>query len=146
MLPAFDPNGFLPVGIHMAMWEEVVDRFGTTPWRLQLLGGLRRALTVLRDAGCMFVYIDGSFVTAKDLPDDYDACWDITGVNSKLIDPILLRFDDGRAAMKTKYLGDLFPAQCTEGNTGTVFLDFFQIDRETGCPKGIIVIDLSKLP
>lgn len=74
MLPPFDDAGLLPPGIHKAAWREVVVRFGTTRHRRKLLGGLKRALKTLRAAGCRRVYIDGSFVTAKSKPGDFDAC------------------------------------------------------------------------
>jgi hypothetical protein len=32
------------------------------------------------------VYIDGGFVTVKREPSDYDACWDIDGVNVEALD------------------------------------------------------------
>lgn len=37
-----------------------MERFGTTPWRRQLLEGLARALRDLRAAGCKRAYIDGN--------------------------------------------------------------------------------------
>jgi hypothetical protein len=120
--------------------------FGTTLHRRRLLTGLRAALEALRTAGCRRAYIDGSFVTAKQRPNDYDGCWDIEGVDPDRLDPVLLTFDRGRAAQKAKYQGELFPAQFREGDSGTTFLEFFQIDKETGDPKGIIVIELQELP
>ena len=32
------------------------------------------AMVNLRDAGCKTVYVDGSFVTDKERPGDFDAC------------------------------------------------------------------------
>ena len=63
-------------GIHLATWGEVTTRFGNTPWRRQLLYGLGMAINSLRRAGCRTVYIDGSFVTSKEIPNDFDACWE----------------------------------------------------------------------
>ena len=75
MIPAFDPDtGNLPAGEHRARWDEIVERFGYTPWRRKLLDGLEAALASLRAAGCDRVYLDGSFVTAKEEPADFDAC------------------------------------------------------------------------
>jgi hypothetical protein len=124
----------------------MVDRFGTTRHRQQLLAGLQAAVEALRAAGCRTVYIDGSFVTAKEVPNDFDGCWDIDGVDPTFLDPILLTFDHGRAAQKAKYLGELFPAQLGEGDSGATFLEFFQIDKESGNPKGIIAVELWRLP
>ncbi len=142
MLPAFNSDGNLPAGIHMAEWAEFTAKFGSTHRRQTLLMGLREALLNLRIAGCAAVYIDGSFVTAKPDPGDFDACWDITGVDPAVLDPVLLTFDNSRAAQKARYGGELFPAQLPEGLSGLTFLKFFQIDKSTGDPKGIVSIDL----
>ena len=124
MLPPFTKNGLLPKGIHRTSWRVFVERFGTTPRRRKLLAGLKAAMQSLRAAGCKTVYIDG--------------------VEPELLDPVLLTFDDGRAAQKAKYLGELFPAQMSEGATGQTFLEFFQVEKETGAVKGIVVIDLRR--
>ena len=63
------------------------------------------------------------------------------GVNLDELDGILQRFDDGRAVQKAKYRGEVFPATSIADLEGTVFLDFFQIDKETGDPKGIVAVD-----
>lgn len=84
-------------------------------------------------------------MTNKNIPNDYDACWDEAGVDPDVLDPVLLTFDPGRATQKAKYLGELFPASVVAGPDGLSFLDFFQTDRETGERKGIIAIDLENL-
>ena len=106
--------------------------FGNTPWRRQLLAGLEMAIESLRLAGCRTVYVDGSFVTSKEIPNDFDACWEEAGVVPEMLDPVLLRFDAGRAAQKARYLGELFPASIGATADGISFLEFFQTDRETG--------------
>lgn len=145
MIPAFNPDKNLPPGVHWAKWQEFVERFGTTPHRQRLLRGLKSAIDSLSKAGCLVVYIDGSFVTEKENPNDYDGCWEITGVDPYLLDPILLNFNNGQAAQKIKYLGELFPAQTLEGMTGKTFLEFFQVDKNTGNQKGIVAIDLGRI-
>ena len=144
MLPPFTKHGWLPKGIHRTSWPVFVERFGTTSRRRKLLAGLKAAMQSLRAAGCKTVYIDGSFVTIKRNPGDFDGCWDIASVEPELLDPVLLTFDAGRAAQKAKYLGELFPAQMSEGATGQTFLEFFQVEKETGAVKGIVVIDLRR--
>jgi hypothetical protein len=57
----------------------------------------------------------------------------------------LLTFDNGRAAQKAKYLGEFFPAHLTEGGSGQTFLDFFQVDRETGDAKGMVALDVQEI-
>jgi hypothetical protein len=146
MIPAFDKDGLLPPGIHNAEWDEFYGRYGTTIHRKFLLEGLKRALYALREARCHTVYIDGSFVTAKEVPVDFDACWSWDGVDLDLLDPVLTTFDNGRAAQKAKYYGELFPAEANADAAGKVFLEFFQIDMETGKAKGIVKLDLRRLP
>jgi hypothetical protein len=143
MIPEFMPNGNLPPGIHNSTWQEFEKRLGYTPQRKLLLEGLAAALKDLSNGGCKLVYINGSFVTAKEPPGDYDLCWSIDGVKPEELDPILLDFSrSGHAAMKEKYLGDLFPAEIPEGVSGKLFLDFFQTDKETGEPKGIVALEI----
>ena len=144
MIPTFNSDGNLPPGVHWATWQEFVHRFGTTQHRLEIIRGLKIALDSLRSAGCSTVYIDGSFVTKKLAPGDFDACWDANGVNTDFLyslDPILFKFDNKRAAQKVKYLGELFPAQGSADIAGRTFLEFFQTERD-GNPKGIVAIDL----
>lgn len=145
-IPSFNEDGNLPPGIYWATWEEFAKRFGTNNHRLRLIQGLKRALDCLKSAGCHTVYVDGSFVSSKELPRDFDGCWVTDGVNAALIDPVLLWFSDGRRSQKAKYGGELFPALAVDGATRMVFLDFFQVDKETGLTKGIIAMDLRRLP
>jgi hypothetical protein len=72
MIPMFESTGNLPPGIYWATWEEIVKTFGTNEHRISLLTGLKAALNVLQNAGCETVYIDGSFVTNKEEPADFE--------------------------------------------------------------------------
>lgn len=144
MIPPFNTDGNLPEGIHPASAAEIIERLGGTAHRDWLIKGLFAALRELKDAGCKKVYVDGSFVTAKETPVDFDGCWDVEGVDPTGLDPVLLTFDSGRATQKTKYHGELFPAQTVEGVSRSTFLEFFQVDRDSGLRKGIIEISLEK--
>jgi Family of unknown function (DUF6932) len=120
-----------------------VERYAKNERREQLVDGLRAAIESLHAAGCSRVYLDGSFVTDKELPGDFDdACWEASSVDPGLLDPILLDFRDRRAAQKAKFGGELFPARSAAEPGGTTFLEFFQHDRVTGEPKGIVAHDL----
>ncbi|MGF1602579.1 MAG: hypothetical protein ACFCU8_11260 [Thermosynechococcaceae cyanobacterium] len=144
MIPSFKADGKLPTGVHTCTWEEFVARFGTTPHRLSLIAGLKIAMEQLQGSGCQTVYIDGSFVPNKIVPGDFDACWDVTDVDMnqlKAVAPALFSFANKRAAQKAQYGGEFFPAGWPADSTGTLFLDFFQKDRD-GTPKGIISIEL----
>ena len=119
-----------------------MDRYAITEHRAQLLDGFRRAIASLRVAGCARVYLDGSFVTDKETPGDFDVCWEVSGVDPALLDPELLDFSDRRAAQRARYGGELFPAQAAAETGGTAFLDYFQRDRDTAEAKGIIALDI----
>lgn len=147
MSSPFDPaSGYLPPGVHPWAWPDFLNVFAWNARRRFLAGGLYRALRNLKNAGCKAAIIDGSYVTAKELPGDFDAAFDPNGVNGILVDPVLLRHADGRKAMKAKYLGDLFPwGSVACQSTGTIYQDFFQTDRD-GAPKGIVFLDMRTLP
>lgn len=141
MFPAHEPSGLLPPGEHEATWPEFVQRFGITPQRRLQLEGLLRALQALRAAGCRRVWIDGSFVTTKPHPGDWDGCWDPAGVVVARLDPVLTDFRDGRRAQKATFRGELFDAEDAADRFGTPYRDFFQ-GRPHGPVKGVVVIDL----
>ena len=144
MLPPFDEAGNLPSGIHWASWHDFSERFGTNPHRRRLLAGLREMLLALRTAHCRTVYVDGSFVTAKEIPGDFDGCWDPADVELSELDPVFLDFSNKRAAQKAKYRGEMFVAGSPADLTGRTFLEFFQTDRE-GNPKGVVAFDLQEV-
>lgn len=139
-IPEFDPLGNLPPGIHWATWDQIIEHFGGTDRRNRLLGGLRRALQSLQKAGCETAYLNGSFITEKENPEDFDGCWDVEGVTLELLDPILMDFTNKQAAQKEKYYGEFFPNLPEDDDSA--FLHLFQTDKSTGTPKGIIAIDL----
>jgi hypothetical protein len=144
MLPDFTSDGLLPTGEHVATWDEIVKRFGWNPHRQNLLGGLASALIPLRTAGCKRVFLDGSFVTEKDMPGDYDAAWDPIGVDIRMLlflEPVFFDFSGRRAAQRAKYLGEFFPSTAHANGFGTTYYEFFQLDKNTGSIKGIVVLN-----
>jgi hypothetical protein len=124
--------------------NEVIQRFGSNPHRLALLAGLQRAIAVLSAAGCAAIFLDGSFVTDKEFPEDYDVCWHAPGVVAALLDPVLLDMVFPRTAQKLKYRGEFLPAHFTAESVPPFrrFIDYFQTDEDTGKPKGIVGIKL----
>src|SRR3546814_7326458 len=91
------------------------------------------------------MFLDGDFGTDKEIPEDLDGCWDAHGVNATALDPVVLDFEDSRARQKEKFGGEMFVANWPATAPGDVtFLTFFQTDRFTGKPKGIIAIRLDR--
>lgn len=145
MIPELNEDGNLPPGVHAARLAEVEARFSGTEVRRALFRGLKEALRSLGAAGCRRFYLNGSFVTAKAEPGDFDACWDPRGVDPDLLDPVLLDFEDSRRAQKQRYGGEMFPSTAKANPEGAGFLDFFQKDRDEEKPKGILLIDPSEI-
>ncbi|SRR5216683_2874578 len=73
-LPATLPNGYLPPGVHAATPSDIVERFGTsTPRRQVLAGRLQELLSLAQTTGKLQrAFIWGSFVTDKSFPRDLD--------------------------------------------------------------------------
>jgi hypothetical protein len=152
MIPALVPVkgapwDVLPPGVHLATLAEVATTFATNAKRRLLYDGLLLAAMAmaLRMAGCGKLYLDGSYVTAKTVPSDYDGCWDPAGMDPAKLDAVFLDFANKRQAMKNKFGGEFFPSSAPNTPTQT-FLDFFQIEKFTGEAKGILLIVLTADP
>lgn len=132
----------LPPGIHEATLEEVRLAFATNSRRRALFKGLSRGLKSLKHAGCSVIYLDGSYVSDKTFPGDYDVCWDPKNVDINKLDPVFLDFSKRRANQKSKYGGEFFPSSAKADGSLT-YVEYFQIDKESGMNKGIICVHLS---
>lgn len=137
----------LPAGVHTADLNALAAAFATNTWRRKLFDGLLRASRDLHRAGCQRIYVDGSYVTNKPNPGDYDLCWDPEGVNQELLDSAFLDTSEtGRLAQKVKYGGEFFPSSFLEYVSRTTFLEFFQTDRRSHIRKGIVQVNLTDDP
>lgn len=145
MALVYQENGMLTPGVHTISWDEFVLEYGYNPHRSNLISGLKKALEHLKSVGCKLVYIDGSFVTQKVDPGDFDACWEHAGVNLPKLKtdyPVFFDFADGRANQKATYGGELMPAEVIARiHPRALYRDFFQFDKE-GNRKGIIGLKL----
>ena len=142
MIPAFDEHGNLPPGEYPCTWEELEIRYATSNSRIYQLNGLRAALENLQTAGCQTVWINGSFISDKSNPNDYDACWSSDGIDPNNLDPTLLDFKHPRHTMQRKYRGELFIADLPATPHGETFLEFFQRDKNNNV-KGILRLELT---
>jgi len=143
VLPSFTSDGYLPAGVHPTTWDEIDAKYGYNVHRARLLEGLKRGVRSLRIAGCRLVYLNGSFITAKRLPEDYDVCWDETGVDLDVIDPVLINFENKQEAQKRKYFGEFFPTTFIAQLSPRLFyLDFFQRIPFTEEMKGICQLNV----
>jgi hypothetical protein len=98
-----------------------------------LITGIVAALRKLGLAGCQRVIIGGSFVTAKEEPNDFDAYYDDFGLDFELLDPLFI--EDIERQLEV-FCGELQP---TFG-----YNSFLQRDRE-GNPRGVVALDPREL-
>ncbi len=101
--------------------------------------GFKKGVASLLCAGCNTIFLDGSFVSGKPYPRDFDVCWDPTGVDDRKLDPVLLDFSQNRRRQKQELNGEFFPASALADGHRT-FVDLFQRDKHTGRAKGIIKV------
>lgn len=142
MLPNLKKSGLLPVGIHLATWNELVEKFGFNEHRLKLLEGLKKGLNLLRQYGCRDACIDGSFVTNKRFPNDVDVCYDNTHMNWKKFIKQQPEFNDvknGSKIQKEKYQSEFYAINAFEDD----ILQYFQFDKDHN-PKGIVKLNLTE--
>lgn len=145
MLPDFESTGYLPEGIHPCTLDEFFKKFMNTPWRSKFKQGLMQLIYDLNSIGVSTIYIDGSFVTNKRLPNDMDICWEDTGIDytaAQTMHPILFDWKFPRKKQQSKYGADVFPARLYEGGSKLYFLDFFQNIKYSSERKGIVKIHI----
>lgn len=145
MIPQFTDDGLLPSGVHETELEELKEKMGWSRKRQGLLEGLEEALELMAACGVARAYLDGSFVTDKDRPNDIDGCYDlaedVTVEDLKRLTPIFPPSLSNRAEAKRRFGVDLFPAAAMELGSGQPFLRFFQTDRE-GRERGVLSVEL----
>jgi hypothetical protein len=145
MIPPFNDEGNIPPGIYLATMDEIDKRFAYNIQRRLLFSKLECFVRDIAQIGCETIYLDGSFVTIKELPNDMDICWDHQGIdldNALRMMPVLFEMNFPRRSQQIMYMADIFPAKIIEGSSGILFLTFFQTDKQTGNPKGILQINL----
>lgn len=140
VIPEFDEMGNLPPGVHNATLEEVQIRFAITSHRQSLFEALSKVIDILRNANCSEVYLNGSYITHKAEPGDYDLVYEPAGMAETDDWGALLRLEmDER---KKLHYGDIFihmPSPPAFMN----YITFWQTDRDDN-PKGIIRIELRR--
>ena len=88
------------------------------------------------------MYIDGSFITNKEEPNDIDGCWvPNSNIDIKLLDNVFIDNTPPREEMKKKYGVDFLVCGYDLGNDGLPIEGWFQMD-EDGNEKGILLLRL----
>jgi len=141
MIPDLTSEGVLPPGVHDATLHEVRRRFGTgSATRRRLMRGLAAVLVIARRAGARYLYLNGSFVTDKREPLDWDGVLVFpVGSNSGSADALLLA---DRDSIRVEYEGDLFTISEEDRDVlHHLVAIVFATDRQKR-PKGLLRIRL----
>jgi hypothetical protein len=143
-IPKFLTDGWLPAGHHSASWDEIESVFAGQP------GSRRRFVYdqlvdwVRRVQGCGLsglLILNGSFISTNPVPGDVDLIFVYDSQSEELLKsrPELRKLLDYMNC-KNDGPGDVF---CFPENTVRNFpklcrLDGFDLDKQTGEPKGVI--------
>lgn len=145
-------TGLLPVGEHEMKWRKVCELFGTTIHRKYLLELLHSVCIVLREAGVAKIWLNGSFVTSKERPNDYDLSYVLTEeIFAKLPDDPFKQ-EKADTLIKGQYAGDIKaePMSCGATYHQDLFPNVIGHSHNgkpiEGEKKGIIILILADLP
>lgn len=132
-MPPFNKLGYLPPGVYEISWKDLMERFATNQRRQRIITGLAAALRKLAIAGCTRVIIGGSFISAKEEPNDFDAYYDNFGLDFDLLDPLFVEDIDSQSDV---FCGELFP---------TIGYDRFLQTDKVGNPRGVVALDPTRI-
>jgi hypothetical protein len=141
-IPPFRADGYLPEGLYLASEAEVLFRFGTsTRQRRRLALRLRRWIDFARHVGAPRLLIDGSFVTAKDEPNDIDAVILLPSDFQEQVEQGVPSALELEAMLLTRRPEELFAAE--DGTDWSEWVEYFGRTREAdGRRKGLVEITL----
>lgn len=139
MIPKFNHNGYLPKGAHKATLNEIKRRFSTnSPKRKELFEGFQVLTGLLHKhrTDIEVFLLNGSFVTAKESPEDYD-CILVTKVSCKFSASEVKQLSAAKELFNAHLL--IFSEEDVEEYHG--FVDFFGHDPLL-LPKGMVEVIL----
>lgn len=142
MIANFNTEGYLPEGIHECTLQELEERFTFNLKRKKLFEGLSRLIHKLGSIHCKVIYIDGSFVSEKQLPSDVDVCFECAEENWEFAVLMVGDFWKDQESFQRDYNCNVFPSNLFIEGGKLYYLDFFQRIKNTNIPKGILKIKL----
>jgi hypothetical protein len=141
-IPPFRRDGYLPEGIHLASLSEVTFRFGSsTRQRRRLVLRVRRWVELAVEVGALRLLIDGSFVTAKEEPNDVDAVVQLPIDFASRLEAESISATELEDMLLTRRPEELFAAE--DDVDWNEWVEFFSRTREAdGRRKGLVEIQL----
>lgn len=138
-------------GIHPLSLDDLqiltVDGFPDSVRRAGLFGALRLYLEMLESTGFKgFVWIDGSFMCAKNDPDDIDLVlvYDAETIDSisEAARPVLNGLFDNRT-VKARFRLDVFPVRSEDQEGLDYWMSTFGTQRDERTPKGLAALRIN---
>lgn len=152
-MAALNPDtGLLPEGEHPLDWKSIVSLFGTSPRRQGLLQKLHELCLILKRAGVETVWLDGSFVTSKPTPNDFDMSFDLSDAAFARLPDYPFKVKNAATRLRSHFCGDIKVEPMADGYRYHKDLWPYVKDHEHngkaifGLKKGIVVIALGDLP
>ncbi len=141
-IPSFRADGYLPGGLYCATEAEVTFRFGVlTRRRRRLILRVRRWIELARQVEAIRLLIDGSFVTAKEEPDDIDAVILLPPDFERQIEDEIEPALELEEMLLTRRPEEIFAAE--DESDWNDWVEFFSRTREAdGRRKGLVEIQL----
>ncbi len=146
-IPALNPDGVLPIGIFDCTLAEVQEGFGTfkgSDQRVRLFTRLEALAEAMRASGIFeSLIVDGSFVTAKPVPNDIDLIAVLRpGHDFERDLPMSEYALVSRALLRRRFAFDVVVAD-RDSTLYTTYIEFFSRVREApGLTKGLLRISL----
>ena len=145
MIREFNVDGNLPEGIHSVSEEEFLDHFATSSARRKWVGeGLKEIFGLAKSTGKVErIFVWGSFVTAKESPNDVDILLVMSEDFHLETVPEECRhlFDYIRA--RVRFNADVFWSKASIGeDTLSLWLETYQLTKDFK-RRGIVEVKLS---
>ena len=141
-IPAFRADGYLPSGLHLASEAEVLFRFGASSSRRRRLAlRLRRWVELAHGVRARRLLVDGSFVTAKQEPNDIDAVLFLPNDFDEQIEARIEQALELEEMLLTRRPEEIFAAE--DEADWHDWVEFFSRTREAdGRRKGLVEVEL----
>jgi hypothetical protein len=141
-VPDFTPQGLLPAGVHQWSMAEAAAALCTSDHRTNIWTGLEGFVVWAKAlAGPTVLYVDGSYVTDKAVPNDVDVVVDISGCDAQGQAQWARAWGSSHQHVKTTYHVDFYPVVLGQGND---FVAFFQYVRAEEALRRGIGLDVRK--
>jgi hypothetical protein len=129
-VPDFTESGILPAGIHDCTIQEAQQLLSSNDHRAKIWTGFQGFLNwagQFPNLGA--IYIDGSYVTDKPLPNDVDVVLDITTCVDAEQALWVQAWSDHHVYVKQQFMVDFYTFVVGEGNDFSAFFQYVRVEE-----------------